>query len=136
VSDWWAPYVGKPFAKFGRGPDVFDCWGIVLDIYRQHLGLTLPEHDEIGPDNHRAVAQMMQQSLAHGPWLAVEPPRALDVMVARRDMHSRYPGHVGVMIDPARVLHVWEGRDVHVSRIGEASLRGLILGFYRHRSVA
>jgi hypothetical protein len=78
----------------------------------------------------------MQQGVAHGPWIMVEPPQAFDVMVARRDMHSRYPGHVGVMIDGARVLHIWEGRDVHISRIGEPTLAGLILGFYRHRSVA
>jgi cell wall-associated NlpC family hydrolase len=78
----------------------------------------------------------MQQGVAQGPWIMAEPPQAFDVMVARRDMHSRYPGHVGVMIDAGRVLHIWEGRDVHISRIGEPTLAGLILGFYRHRSVA
>ena len=78
----------------------------------------------------------MQQGVGRGPWIFVDPPQAFDVMVARRDMHSRYPGHVGVMIDGARVLHIWEGRDVHISRIGEPTLAGLILGFYRHRSAA
>lgn len=135
MTDWIAPYIGKPFEAFGRGPDAFDCWGIVRAVFADRLGIELPPHDEIGPQNHRAVAQAMQQGVATGPWIAVDPPRAFDVMVARRDPHSRYPGHVGVMIDPWRVLHVWESRDVHVSRINEPALKGLILGFYRHRSV-
>jgi cell wall-associated NlpC family hydrolase len=135
VRDWWAPYVGKPFAPFGQGPDFYNCWGLVRAVYREQLGLDLPSHDEIGAGAHRAVAQAMQQGVAQGPWIMAEPPQAFDVMVARRDMHSRYPGHVGVMIDEGRALHIWEGRDVHISRVGEPTLSGLILGFYRHRSV-
>lgn len=33
--------VGRPFARGGRGPAAFDCWGLVLAV-RARLGLVLP----------------------------------------------------------------------------------------------
>lgn len=132
--NWEAAYIGAPFAKGGRGPRAFDCWGLVCEVYARHLGISLPLHDEIGTGDHRRVALQMQQSVGTAPWVRVEDIHPFDVMVARRDPHSRYPGHVGVMLDATRVLHVWEGRDVHISRVREPSLAGLILGYYRHGS--
>lgn len=132
---WEGDYIGKPFAEGGRGPSTYDCWGLVRAVYMARLDVVLPVHDEIGTDDHRRVAQQMQQACATGPWLRLVRPQPMAVMVARRDPHSRYPGHVGVMLDHGRVLHVWPGRDVHVSRITEPALAGLIIGYYRHKAV-
>lgn len=129
---WEGAYVGVPFVEGGRDRRGLDCWGLVRLVFRDRLAIDLPLHDEIGPADHRRVTTQMQASIGSGAWQKVQGPRAYDVMVARRDPHSRYPGHVGVMLDSGRVLHVWKGRDVHVSRLREPALAGLIIGFFRH----
>ena len=34
--------LGKPWVVLGRGPDTFDCWGLVLWVYRA-AGVVLPD---------------------------------------------------------------------------------------------
>lgn len=132
MSDWWGAYVGLPFLDGGRDRAGLDCWGLVALVYAERLGVALPAHEGIGAADHRGVAQAMQAGCARGPWRRVDEVRAFDVMVARRDHHSRFPGHVGVMIDAGRVLHVLKGRDAHVARLDAPGQRALILGVYRH----
>ena len=132
---WESKFVGKPFREGGRGPDVYDCWGIVWATYKQILGVILPDYSEIGTNETISVTRQMQESISTGPWLRVAAPQEFDVMVARRDPHSKYPGHVGIMLDANRVLHVWRERDVHISRVAEPTLQGLILGYYRYKTL-
>lgn len=136
MTDWWGAYVGRAFEDGGRGPVTFDCWGLVRAVYRDRLGLDLPLHEGVRAADHRSVAQAMQDSARRAEWAEVAEPRAFDVMLARRDPHSRWPGHVGVMIDGARVLHVWAGRNVHVARLVDPALAPLVVGFYRHGGAA
>jgi cell wall-associated NlpC family hydrolase len=43
VPAWSAAHelIGAPYAYGARGPDAFDCWGLVLEM-RRRLGLPLP----------------------------------------------------------------------------------------------
>lgn len=132
---WWGAYIGIPFLDGGRDLDGLDCWGLVAQVYADQLEVRLPLHEGVGAANHRSVAQAMQAGCATGPWHRVESPRDFDVMVARRDHHSRYPGHVGVMVGSSRVLHVLQGRDVHLERLDAPGRQSLVLGFYRHELV-
>lgn len=132
--NWWGAYIGIAFLDGGRDLAGLDCWGLVARVYADRLGVTLPSHEGIGATDHRGVAQAMQAGCATGPWRRVDTPRAFDVMVARRDHHSRYPGHVGVMIDAQRVLHILQGRDAHIDRLDAPGRRALVLGFYRHEA--
>jgi len=39
---WINDYIGKPWQQNACGPNAFDCWGLILDIYRQRLSIELP----------------------------------------------------------------------------------------------
>lgn len=43
TTHWAVKYIGLPFQIGARGPDKFDCWGLVREIYRQEKGVELSE---------------------------------------------------------------------------------------------
>jgi cell wall-associated NlpC family hydrolase len=44
-------YLGKPFKPGAKGPDSFDCFGLVYDFYKQ-IGIDIPtEYEDCNIDN-------------------------------------------------------------------------------------
>jgi cell wall-associated NlpC family hydrolase len=90
--------VGKPFSWNSRGPDSYDCWGLVLEV-RRAIGLPVPHEwstwmTEIAECSVEASAMMEEQlALPLGPWLRVNVPEPGDIvaMSSHKKIH-----HVGV----------------------------------------
>ena len=132
---WWGKYVGVAYRDGGREMAGLDCWGLVRLVYATDLGLSLPEFAEIEPRDLRGVAEAMLEGRNAGPWRGVTgSPHAFDVLVASPRIGSRLPGHVGVMVDATRVLHVWRATNACVMPITHDFLRGRVLGLQRHVS--
>jgi hypothetical protein len=95
-------YLGKPWVRFGRGPDSFDCWGLVRHFYAQEFDLDLPLH-VIAPERLAEVVKTMRSSLEND-WVQVEEMQenCLVVMSSKRQPH-----HVGACISHREktVLH-------------------------------
>ncbi len=70
----------------GTGPDVFDCSGLAMDAYRS-AGVTIP--------------RTSQDQWAAGPQVST-PVRGDLVFFAGSDGTASAPGHVGIVLDPAR----------------------------------
>ena len=87
-------YIGKPYKYGARGPDAFDCWGLVLAL-RAALGLPVP------PDfSTRTMAVLEQRRLM---FAALAPARLVDARhgaIAYSERHA----HAGVFVH-GRVVH-------------------------------
>ena len=44
MKHWATEYIGKPWERMARGPDTFDCWGLVYDIYKNKHGIELSQN--------------------------------------------------------------------------------------------
>ena len=40
---WAEDLIGCPWVAGGRGPDAFDCWGLVRWCWGRHFGIEVPE---------------------------------------------------------------------------------------------
>ncbi len=101
------PIIGKPYKLGGRGPDVFDCWGVVLWVYRQ-LGISLP--DAWCSDTSKAEQlRTFRRGAAplRIPFDEVFSPNTYDLVM---DAHK---GHIGVMLGN-RVLHATQTHGVSI----------------------
>lgn len=127
ILPWWHPYVGLPF---GEGAGAWHCWGLVCLVYRDQLGIDLPDYP-IGAADHRAVHRAIAEGQDGARWEPVETPRAFDVAVMRNARTGRI-GHVGVMVDRGQVLHVEAATASVVVPVGHFSVRDRIAGFRRH----
>lgn len=107
-------YVGKRWKRNGRGPDVFDCWGLVMFLLENHYGTTV---EDVVVENSGVVART-RAMLAGLPgsatskmvdWVQVEYPEDGDIVVMG-NIHG-VPGHCGLFIDVmgGNILHCEEG---------------------------
>lgn len=133
MSCWWAGYVGLPFADGGRGPEAYDCWGLVRAVYARELGIELPAYGEISARDLARVSRAMGTGQAEDCWRVVESPRPHDVVLMRAAAGSRAVVHVGVAVDPHRLLHVEAATSAVVVPMAHLSVAGRITGFRRYR---
>ena len=111
ANDHWAEHlIGRPWAAGGRGPDAFDCWGLVRWCWREHFAIEVPEIPVDAADL-RAVLTGFRDHPERRRWQAVEHAREGDAVLMRQ---SRHPVHVGLWlaVDGGGVLHA--GRDIGV----------------------
>lgn len=131
--DWWARYVGIPFVDGGRGFDGLDCWGLVRLIYAEQAGLELPLYGEISARDLAAVARAIRTG--QDAWFEPERPAALDAVTMRLTSRS-WVGHVGVMVDARRLIHIEEKTAAAVVPVDHFTVRDRIAGYRRHRDIA
>jgi cell wall-associated NlpC family hydrolase len=116
--------IGAPFAYGGRGPDAFDCYGLVRELYRRHFGVTLPDYTTPENGNGAKISALMacQMNL----WQEVTPqPGAVLLMRIAGNSHCAF------QLDPLYLIHAWDGsKSVVVERID--TWRHRIQGYYRY----
>lgn len=130
---WHNRYVGVPFVDGGRDMAGLDCWGLVRLIYADQLGITLPSYGEISARDLLGVARAIEGG--QEAWRVSELPDAFDV-VAMRFYSRSWVGHVGVMVDSKKLIHVEKATAAVVVPLGHPSVRFRIAGFRRHREAA
>jgi cell wall-associated NlpC family hydrolase len=110
--------VGRPFVWAGRGPEGFDCWGLVLEA-RRRAGLpapadiATPEGGRVLREDLAAVPPVIEAEVASGRWRQVLAPTAGDVVALSRHLRLH---HVGVWT-PVGILHTLPKRGAHLERL-------------------
>jgi len=92
--------IGKPFERGARGPDAFDCWGLVLEMYRR-AGVNAP--DFASPGTVEAIAHLIEGQV--GEWHRVDPRTPGAVLLFRVDGVG---AHVGLSLGSDKFLHCIE----------------------------
>lgn len=131
---WAAKYIGLPFKDGGRDASGLDCWGCVCLCYKECLGIALPSYGEISAADLLRVRREIAAGAASGPWRQVTAPRPFDVVVMRLPTGKGH-GHVGLVADARHVLHVEAGSGVALERMDSATMRGRIMGYWRHEGI-
>lgn len=127
-------YVGIPYVDKGRG-DALDCWGLLVKVYREQLGIELPSYSDryVTAADREALDALIAGEL--GPWLPVVTgqERTFDAVLMRE---GRFARHIGVVTEPGRLLHVSsDGICSAIERYRDGALKNRVLGFYRHSQV-
>lgn len=125
-------WVGLPYRDHGRGPDAYDCWGLVRAYLESEAGIRLPDYG----DRYDTVARPVDVPVP-GRWrLTVPPLRQHDVVLIT--WRGR-PWHCGVVLPNGHVLHTMAttGSIIEsvVTVVNQLRLRGsgcAIRDVYRH----
>lgn len=135
-------FVGVPFKDGGRDVRGSDCWGMVR-MFLAELKIDAADYSETPAADLLAVVRDVTAAAASDTWLKVDR-NALQMgdvvlLTARTRVDGRprtMPGHVGVMIDSRRMLHVEESTASVIVPLGHPSVRNRLAGFFRHRDLA
>jgi cell wall-associated NlpC family hydrolase len=99
-------YIGLPWADGARGPESFDCWGLLRWVQLHHFSIALPDLPSM-PDMRR---DLYREQMASGAWNVIaRPAHGCGVLLRSGDRP-----HVGVYLDldGGGVLHAQEGAGV------------------------
>jgi len=100
-------YVGLPYLAGGRGPEAFDCWGLLVHLQREHFGREFPD---LQMGDAAASFAAYERRRASGEWVVIPRPAHGAPALMRAGMHP----HVGtwLAVDGGGVLHAQEGAGV------------------------
>lgn len=101
----WQDLIGMPFQRGGRGPDTFDCYGLLLTLF-QRQGLSPPTCP--APMTEAALRDAYSVLIPHWHKCPVHPGAMLL-------FNDSGPYHVGVAIDDDLFIHAAE-------RVGQVAL--------------
>lgn len=99
-------YIGIPYLTCGRDRNGIDCFGLVQLIYREQLGIELPEplpYIDI-PKNQAMSARSMVKDYRKRSGLY----QPFDVLLLEV---WRWPAHCGVVLENNWMLHSLKGHD-------------------------
>ena len=104
MNDFVNKYIGLTWAANGRGPG-FDCWGLVMQIYKEQLGITLPDW-QISPFTDKNAIKEINRHTTDGSVEEIETPEDFDIAMAVR---RKSAWHVGMCIGGG-IIHVHAGQ--------------------------
>jgi len=104
--EWINDYVGVPYVVNGRDRNGWDCWGLVLAVYRDRLGVELPDWRRPEPfglvAQVRAFGEAWRDVQAGAQAIELTTPEPLAIALVARTAGA--PHHVGVVAGRG-VLH-------------------------------
>jgi cell wall-associated NlpC family hydrolase len=108
--NWSDKYINIPFKCDGRDRSGCDCYGLVCLVYRERLGIELPDYNGVFTDQSidtlKFVAKVM--TVEREKWQRVTDPQEYDMVMLRT---GKFTWHVGIVIDNRRMLHITSGID-------------------------
>lgn len=130
---WVRPWIGAPYRAGARGPDAWDCYGLVAAVLRDRWGLDVPLW--AGLDGRDAGERgRIMAALRAGAWTPVPAGQAApgDVALLRLRGH---PSHCAVVVATAPrilALHTHGRIGAHLSVLDGAAWGGRWAGTYRY----
>ncbi len=113
----YADLIGKPFAYGGRGPDSYDCFGLLLELQRRLGGPEIP--DLISPTTQNVIALRMRSRIN---WWQPEARPFVGAHLWFRI--GRNWSHCGVYLGDDLFIHCWEkSGGVCTERLSDWSMR-------------
>jgi len=122
--------IGKPFKDGGRGPEAYDCWGVVLEVFAR-FGIELPDYKICAFEAAKINEQI---DACRNQWEPVEHPATKDaplLVVIRND--PVFCNHTGVYAGYGKFIHILNKTHVIIDRLDHPLWRKRIEGLYRWR---
>lgn len=114
-------YIGIPYRDGARGPDAYDCYGLVRHLMALR-GIDIPDYRS--PEDRRLVSAIFRSELRL--WTPAEPDYGKVPLF-------RVPGmfHCGFMLNNDDFIHTWEhSGGVCIERLSDWTAR--LVGVYEY----
>lgn len=131
IPTWVGEYIGLPWRADGGARDGVNCWGLLALVYRERFGLELGHVGTLAGSEAADVVAVLERSAAH--WAEVVDRRRVvlgDAVLLR--VMGRW--HVGMVVEPWRMLHV-DGRTSGLERFDGIAWGSRVVSIHRHAGV-
>ncbi|MEM5788545.1 MAG: hypothetical protein AAGU11_14630 [Syntrophobacteraceae bacterium] len=122
--------LGKEFRFGARGPDAYDCYGLMIEC-RRRAGRFIPENYHSGPDLDQRDADIRQAVAAH---FFTELPEPIPFCLVTFRIHPRFTTHLGMVLqDSVGFIHILRKMRVGIERLDSPLWARRISGYWECR---
>ena len=82
-ADYVNSVVGKPWVRFGNGPDAFDCWGLTVDSFATVDGLDIKRVKGY-QDGYACATPLAEAEIGSGRWKPSQPMDGAVMVVSEK----------------------------------------------------
>jgi cell wall-associated NlpC family hydrolase len=138
---WASKYIGVPFLAGGRTLKGLDCYGLLHVVFKEQLGVDIPEHQDVyyernpsedGHDRQTVGDAISMRTLKDWTPIIDGQEKSMDGIILRIAGH---PIHIGLVLVPGIMLHSEFGHDTVVESYRNLKWERRLVGFYRHKSL-
>jgi hypothetical protein len=120
----------KPYGANGRGPELYDCWGLFMEIARR-LGRYVPGYDT--PQNEEEKNELFE-TVKDLHFKRIDEPEDWCAVVFRVwDEKGKEKWHIGHVLPGCdRFIHITEKTSVCTTSLKHRHWQIFLEGFYRY----
>lgn len=126
-SKLYIDLIGKPYKVNCAGPDFYDCFGLIYEIYRR-MGVTLPDVNDVADSNYDEINIEVNKAMP----LYEKLPKCQPGCIIAFRANKRLITHVGIAIDHCNMIHIRKGIGVSVTRFDSPAWQAKLEGYYTY----
>jgi cell wall-associated NlpC family hydrolase len=130
-----ADLIGKSFQYGGRGPFEYDCYGLVMEIYKRR-GMELPDFGSSPSASwiHRVIMEQTQCGVRNAEcgvkFIQITNPEPFCLVTFM--IRPPYTSHVGVVLENGyQFIHIMAKLEVTIERLDGMQWKRRITGFFK-----
>lgn len=129
METFYTNIIGKRFKINGRGPDEFDCYGLVKEIAKRR-GYYLPQQDT--PEGIKLRLAMFDK-ISSEFTEPIDTPEPWAIVVFDKGRLGRL--HIGVVLENCEQFLHADRKGVRISRLSSPGFLRKIAGFYKLKQI-
>lgn len=121
TQHWTTEYLGLSWVSGARGPDAYDCWGLLVKVYQERLQISLREHNADFSKVSICDREIADES---AEWERLCIPE--DMCAVALSKSVKFLHHVGIYldIDGGLIMHSHETSGVVIQSVQELRNQG------------
>lgn len=132
----WSRYINIPFKDLGRDFDGVDCYGLVALVYKEELGIYLPDYTELFYGKERNSLKEKKDSTLRSigiEWVPDKKPLAkFDALIFNKVLcNTTVTSHIGLYINNNKFLHVLQDFPSVIDRLDNPFWKSKFYGAMR-----
>jgi len=126
IANWAKNYIGIPYKEACWGPEYYDCWGLIVLIYKNEFDIDIHKNMIMYVDKRDKVDRLLEYVSS---WTNIDKPEIGDGILFL--IASKLP-HCGVYIGDNKMLHTIDGISSCIQRIDNHRWKSRFEGYYRY----
>lgn len=121
---WYDKYIGIPYKELGRDEKGLDCYGLCYQVYKNELGISIPDYYNIGfyksedKEQQEIIKRDLQGFILDeaNNWeeVPLDKIKEFDLILFRM---CGYIIHIGLALSKDTFLHCFNGTECCVERV-------------------
>ena len=122
-------YIGIPYKINGRNEKGLDCYGLIIDIYKKHFSINLPDfNSSFLSSSDQAIPNKAKKESEYWTPVNYNSRKQGDVILFNIGGN---PFHIGLILDQSKMIHTLEGHNCVIESYSGARWRSRFEGIYR-----